>query len=71
MLNGQLVEGAPPEDAVHLSNLDEDMGERVNLKDRHPDVTAQLKSAAESWRGSTGVSPSRSPSRSPTRVRPS
>jgi arylsulfatase A-like enzyme len=50
VLNGQLVEEAPPEDDVHLSNLDEDMGERVNLKDEFPDVTAELRQQAESWR---------------------
>lgn len=36
VLGGQLVEGAPPEDAVHLSDLDEDAGERLNLKDAYP-----------------------------------
>jgi arylsulfatase A-like enzyme len=50
VLNGQLVEGAPAEDEVHLSNLEEDMGERVNLKDRHPQIAAELKAAAEGWR---------------------
>jgi arylsulfatase A-like enzyme len=51
VLNGQLVEGAPPEDAVHLANLDEDMGERHNLKDAQPKRTEKLKAATESWRG--------------------
>ncbi len=50
VLNGQLVEGAPPEDAVHLANLDEDPGERRNLKDAHPDLTAELTAAARTWR---------------------
>ncbi|MFQ6096819.1 MAG: sulfatase-like hydrolase/transferase [Armatimonadota bacterium] len=50
VLNGQLVEGAPPEDAVHLSDLEQDMGERRNLKDDFPEVTAELKAAAEAWR---------------------
>jgi len=50
VLNGQLVEGAPPEDAVHLANLEEDLGERVNLKDSEPRVTERLKAAAEAWR---------------------
>ncbi|MBM3474978.1 MAG: sulfatase [Armatimonadetes bacterium] len=53
VLNGQLVEGAPPEDAVHLSDLEEDMGERVNLAEREPAVTAELKAAAEAWRADT------------------
>jgi arylsulfatase A-like enzyme len=50
VLDGQLVEGAPPEDEVHLSNLVEDMGERVNLKDEDPELTAELKTMAETWR---------------------
>ena len=51
VLNGQLVEGAPPEDEVHLANLEEDMGECNNLKDAEVGLTAQLKSDAETWRG--------------------
>jgi arylsulfatase A-like enzyme len=50
VLNGQLVEGAPPEDDVHLADLDADMAESVNLKEEHPDVTRELTEAAESWR---------------------
>jgi arylsulfatase A-like enzyme len=50
VLNGQLVEGSLAEDAVHLSNLDEDMGEQTNLKDKHPQIVAGLKAAAEAWR---------------------
>jgi len=50
VLNGQLVEGAPPEDAVHLADLDADMGERVNLAARHPDVADRLKRQADAWR---------------------
>jgi arylsulfatase A-like enzyme len=50
VLNGQLVEGAPPEDDVHLANLDEDMAERHNLKDVHPDLTQELVAAATTWR---------------------
>ncbi|MEZ4621813.1 MAG: hypothetical protein R2867_40780 [Caldilineaceae bacterium] len=30
VLQGQLVEGAPPEDDVHLSNVRKDMAEQVN-----------------------------------------
>jgi arylsulfatase A-like enzyme len=52
VLNGQLVEGASPEDAVHLSNLGDDMAERVNLASDEPDVTASLKAVAEVWRAS-------------------
>ena len=50
VLNGQLVEGAPPEDAIHLSNLEDDIGERINLNDRHPVLAEELTRAAERWR---------------------
>jgi arylsulfatase A-like enzyme len=50
VLNGRLVEGAEPEDEVHLANLDEDMAERHNLKDEYPDVTAEMIYAAKAWR---------------------
>ena len=50
VLDGQLVEGAPPEDEVHLSNLEEDMGEKVNLKEKEPVLTEELKGMVESWR---------------------
>ncbi len=50
VLHGQLVEGAAPKDDVHLSNLENDMGERNNLKDEQPQITAELKAAAETWR---------------------
>ncbi len=52
VLNGVLVEGALPEDEVHLSNLDEDMGECENVASEHPELTADLRAAAESWRAS-------------------
>lgn len=50
VLNGQLVEGAPPEDDIHLSNMENDMGEKHNLKDEEPKITAKLKDATESFR---------------------
>jgi arylsulfatase A-like enzyme len=50
VLNGQLVEGAPPQDEVHLANLEEDMAEEHNLRDAHPEITAELKEAAQTWR---------------------
>jgi arylsulfatase A-like enzyme len=50
VLNGVLVEGAQPEDAVHLSNLAADPGERHNLTDEHPEITSELVAAAEGWR---------------------
>lgn len=50
VLNGQLVEGAPPQDAVHLSNLDHDMAEAHNLADAEPEITQELRKAAHHWR---------------------
>lgn len=50
VLHGQEVEGAPPEDAVHLSDLSLDPGERHNLAEHHPARTAELREAAEAWR---------------------
>ncbi len=50
VLNGVLVEGAAPADAVHLADLANDPGERHNLADRYPEVTAELTAAAEAWR---------------------
>ncbi len=50
VLDGQLVEGAPPEDDVFLADLATDLGERTNLKDRHPDLVADLRHLAEDWR---------------------
>ena len=51
VLNGQLVEGAPAEDDVFLAELEVDLGERNNLKNTHPELTAELRAAAEAWRG--------------------
>ena len=50
VLNGRLVEGAPPEDDVHLSDLEADMAEQRNLKDECPEIADDLQAAAESWR---------------------
>ena len=50
VLNGRLVEGAPPEDDVHLADIEADMAESANLAAEYPDVTADLKAAAEAWR---------------------
>mgnify|MGYP001133554185 CR=1 FL=1 len=49
VLNGQLVEGAPPEDEVHLADLEADMAESTNLKDEHPQIVEGLTEAAEAW----------------------
>ena len=50
VLNGQLVEGAPAEDQVHLADLAADMGERHNLHTAYPDLSAELQTSAETWR---------------------
>ncbi len=50
VLNGRLLEGAPPEDAVHLANLADDPGERRNLADAEPRRTEAMKAAAGAWR---------------------
>ncbi len=50
VLHGQLVEGAPAEDAVHLSDLSVDMGEQHNLVERHRDIVEELTSQAQTWR---------------------
>jgi arylsulfatase A-like enzyme len=50
VLNGRLVEGEPPEDAVFLANLDDDAGERRNLKEQHPELAAELTATATAWR---------------------
>ena len=49
-LNGQLVEGAPPEDDVFLANVVADMGEKENLAQTKPELVAELRAAAEQWR---------------------
>ncbi|MBT3376245.1 MAG: sulfatase-like hydrolase/transferase [Lentisphaerae bacterium] len=50
VLNGQLVEGAPAEDAVHLANLQDDMGEVTNLASGHPELVDELTACATAWR---------------------
>ena len=50
VLNGQLVETEPPQDAVFLSNLKEDPSESVNLADTMPALTQSLSRAATYWR---------------------
>ena len=50
VLQGELVEGSPTEDAVHLADITADMGERHNLRDAHPELTAELTDAAARWR---------------------
>ena len=50
VLKGQLVEGAPPEDEVHLADLEADMAESTNLRDEHPQIVEGLTEAADAWR---------------------
>ena len=50
VLNGQLVEGAPAQDDVHLADLETYMGETNNRKDKHPELTAELTQLAQAWR---------------------
>jgi arylsulfatase A-like enzyme len=50
VVNGQLVEGSPSEDDVFLADLASDPEERVNRRDREPEVAADLQAAAEAWR---------------------
>jgi arylsulfatase A-like enzyme len=50
VLQGKLVEEAPPEDDIHLADLAADLGERTNLRDRDPRLTQELKETAEAWR---------------------
>jgi arylsulfatase A-like enzyme len=50
VINGELVEGAPPEDAVHLSDVVADPGEKINLKDKYPELVAELTNAVKTWR---------------------
>jgi len=50
VLKGQLVEHADPISEVHLSDLSTDPGEAINLADKEPAITAELKQLAEEWR---------------------
>ncbi len=50
VLNGHLVEDVPSEDNVHLSDLENDMAESKNLKEKYPQITKELKEIAENWR---------------------
>ena len=53
VLNGHLVEDVPSEDNVHLSDLENDMAESINLKEKYPQITKELKKIAQDWR--TGI----------------
>lgn len=47
---GQLVEESPENETNHLSNLDEDMGERDNLHQQQTEIVEKLSEAASEWR---------------------
>lgn len=49
VLDGKLDFGRPAADPVHLADLGQDPGERINLRDRHPDIVAELAAAARAW----------------------
>jgi arylsulfatase A-like enzyme len=49
VLKGRLVEGAPEEDDVHLSDLSSDPGECDNVKDAHADVVDDLTTQVGTW----------------------
>lgn len=50
VLDGQLVEGEPPQDPVFLSDLSVDPSETTNLANEMPELAAELKEKALSWR---------------------
>ena len=50
VLDGQLIEGEPPQDPVFLSDLSVDPGETTNLAQRLPELTTELKEKALTWR---------------------
>ena len=50
VLDGQLIEGEPPQDPVFLSDLSVDPSETTNLAEQFPELTAELKEKALSWR---------------------
>jgi len=49
VLDGNLIEEEPAPEAVHLANVEADMGEQVNLADAEPALTAELSEAANTW----------------------
>lgn len=50
VLDGQLVEGEPPQDPVFLSDLSVDPSETTNLAQQMPELTEELKAKALAWR---------------------
>lgn len=50
VLDGQLIEGEPPQDPVFLSDLSVDPSETTNLAAQYPALTEELKEKALAWR---------------------
>ena len=50
VLQGQLIEGAPLEDDVHLSHVVDDRGEAQNLAEQEKAIAEELTAMAENWR---------------------
>ncbi|MDE6454834.1 MAG: sulfatase-like hydrolase/transferase, partial [Dysosmobacter sp.] len=50
VLDGQLVEGEPPQASVFLSDLSVDPGETTNLAEQMPELAAPLREKALGWR---------------------
>lgn len=50
VLNGMLDFQRKQPDDVHLSDLEADPGERTNLAENHPELTAELTTAVREWR---------------------
>ncbi|MFH5186285.1 hypothetical protein ACHHV8_28675 [Paenibacillus sp. TAB 01] len=51
VLNGKLDFSRTAIDAVHLSDVDADPGERINLAEKHPDMVRRLEEAVRHWYG--------------------
>ena len=49
VLDGHLIEEEPAQEPVHLANVEEDMGEQVNLAEGEPALTAELSAAVNAW----------------------
>ncbi|MGO4538768.1 sulfatase family protein [Paenibacillus sp. 2TAB19] len=49
VLNGKLDFGRQAPDAVHLSDLEHDPGERNNLREQYPDKARELEEAVTRW----------------------
>ena len=53
VVNGKLDFTRTQPDAVHLSDIEADPGERTNLSEREPEVVARLTEALHHWARST------------------